>query len=53
MHQNVYATPGRLGFRWSVLAFIRRRLSELRDNYLSKNQYLLKTAKALQRRYLG
>lgn len=32
--------------------FLRRRLSELRDNYLSKNQHVLTAAKALQRRFL-
>lgn len=40
---------GRLGFRWNTTAFLRRRLSEVRDNYLSKNDHLLKSAKAIQR----
>jgi len=33
-------------------AFLRRRLSEVRDNYLSKNEHLLTAAKAIQRRFL-
>lgn len=50
VHRNVHSTLlGNLGLRWSTKAYIRRRLSEIRDNYLSKNQYLLKTAKTIQR----
>jgi hypothetical protein len=52
VHRNKHATVGSLGFRWNAQAFLRRRLSELRDNYLSKNQHLLSAAKALQRRFL-
>jgi hypothetical protein len=52
VHQNIDATVRNLGLGWNVKAFLRRRLSELRDNYLSKNQYLLTAAKAVQRRYL-
>jgi hypothetical protein len=52
VHRNFHATVGSLGLRWNTRAFIRRRLSEFRDNYLSKNQGLLKAAKALQRRFL-
>lgn len=37
-------------FRWKASAFFRRRLSEIRDNYLSKSQPLLSVAKTLQRR---
>jgi hypothetical protein len=36
--------------QWKVKAFLRRRLSEVRDNYLSKNPHVLSGAKALQRR---
>ncbi len=53
VHRNVHATLRSLDFRWNSRAFIRRRLSEVRDNYLSKNQHLLKPAKTLQRRFLG
>jgi len=52
VHRNTCATNGKLGLRWNAQAFLRRRLSEVRDNYLSKNQRLLTTAKALQRRFL-
>jgi len=52
VHRNIHATVRNLGLRWNAQAFLRRRLSEVRDNYLSKNQRLLKAAKALQRRFL-
>jgi hypothetical protein len=38
-----------MGLRYKTRAFIRRRLSELRDNYVSKSPALLATAKSLQR----
>src|SRR5271168_462583 len=38
---------------WKVKAFLRRRLSELRDNHLSKNPHLLSAAQALQRSLLN
>jgi hypothetical protein len=44
------AKPARIGLRYSARAFIRRRLSEARDNYVSKSPALLATAKSLQRR---
>ena len=49
--QNV--TPGKmrsLGLRYNAKVFLRRRLSEVRDNYLSKNSRILATAKAVQQR---
>ena len=52
VHRNVHATVRNLGLRWNAQAFLRRRLSEVRDNYLSKNQRLLTAAKAFQRRFL-
>ena len=52
VHRNDQATVRSLGPRWKAKAFLRRRLSEFRDNYLSKNQRLLTAAKALQRRFL-
>jgi hypothetical protein len=42
--------PARIGLRYSTRAFIRRRLSEVRDNYISKSPALLATAKSLQHR---
>lgn len=52
VHPNVQATVRNLGLRWNAQAFLRRRLSEVRDNYLSKNQRLLSAAKAFQRHFL-
>jgi hypothetical protein len=52
VHRNVHAHVTDLGLRWNAQAFLRRRLSEVRDNYLVKNQRLLTAAKALQRRFL-
>jgi hypothetical protein len=50
VHRDVHATVRNLGLRWNAQAFLRRRLSEVRDNYLSKNQRVLTAATALQRR---
>lgn len=44
---RVYAS---VGLRHSVRAFLRRRLSEVRDNYISRSPRLLETARALQKR---
>jgi hypothetical protein len=52
VHRSMPATAKNLGLGWKVRAFLRRRLSEIRDNYLSKNQRLLEAAKAFQRRFL-
>lgn len=52
VHRNAHATVRKLGLRWDAQAFLRRRLSEVRDNYLCKNRHLLTAAKALQRRFL-
>ncbi len=52
VYRNGHATLGNLGFRWDAKAFLRRRLSEVRDNYLSKNQYVLTAAQTLRRRFL-
>ncbi len=49
VYRNDYPTLEGLGFRWGTKAFIRRRLCEARDNYISKNHHALKVAKALQR----
>jgi hypothetical protein len=50
--RNDHAARGNPGFMWDAKVFLRRRLSEVRDNYLSKNQHVLTAAKALQRRFL-
>jgi len=52
VYRNDHATLGKPGFMWDAKAFIRRRLCEARDNYLSKNQHMLAAAKALGRRFL-
>lgn len=52
VRRSVHTTVRNLGLRRNARAFLRRRLSEVRDNYLSKNQRLLKAAKAFQRRFL-
>jgi hypothetical protein len=52
VHRNDRNIIKNLNPRWNAQAFIRRRLSEFRDNYLSKNQHLLASAKAFQRRFL-
>ncbi len=52
IHRKAHANARNLGLRWNAQAFLRRRLSEVRDNYLSKNQRLLTAARALQRRFL-
>jgi hypothetical protein len=49
IYRNANTTVRSLSLRWNVRAFLRRRLSEVRDNYLSKNQRILAIAKTLQR----
>lgn len=51
----VYRNDGALSnanqrVQWKAKAFLRRRLSEIRDNHLSKSPQLLSVAKALQKR---
>lgn len=41
IHRNGHATAKSLGLAWNVRAFLRRRFSEFRDNYLSKNRRIL------------
>jgi hypothetical protein len=52
VYRNDLVVAKNLGPRWVARAFVRRRLSEFRDNYLTKNQGLLEAAKAMQRRFL-
>jgi hypothetical protein len=37
--------------RWKTKAFLRRRLSEFRDNYLYKHRRMLQAARAVQHRF--
>jgi hypothetical protein len=45
-HGNTHAA---LGLRWTAEAVLRRRLTEFRDNYLSKHRRFLTAARTLQR----
>jgi hypothetical protein len=40
-----------LDMRWKTKAFVRRRLSEFRDNYLYKHRRMLQAARAVQHRF--
>jgi hypothetical protein len=40
-----------LDMKWKMKAFLRRRLSEFRDNYLYKNRRMLEAARAVQHRF--
>jgi hypothetical protein len=53
IHRNPGLGRDSLGLRWSAKAFIRRRLSELRDNHLSQSPRLLNVARTLRDRYLS
>lgn len=52
VYRNDHPALGTTGFMWDAKAFMRRRLSEVRDNYLSKNPLVLTAAKVLQRHFL-
>lgn len=52
VYRNCHSALANPSFIWGAKVFLRRRLSEVRDNYLSKNQYVLTAAKSLQRRFL-
>lgn len=45
------ANVTRFGFRHAASVFVRRRLSEMRDNYISKRPALLTATKSLQRSF--
>jgi hypothetical protein len=49
-YRNDYSSLDGLGLLWRAKAVIRRRLSEARDNYLSKNQFSMAVAQDLRRR---
>jgi hypothetical protein len=49
VQRDEYPEPIALGMKWKAKAFVRRRLSEIRDDYLSKNAPVLAFAKTLQR----
>jgi hypothetical protein len=49
---NVHPTLERLGFQRNARAFLRRRLSEVRDNYVSKNRSMMAAAKMIRGRFV-
>jgi hypothetical protein len=53
VYRNDHESAESLGFQWDAKALLRRRLSEARDNYLSKHENVLRLAKTLQRRLLS
>jgi len=52
-YRNDYSSLARLGFIWDAKAFTRRRLSEARDNYISKNDLAMAVGQTLKRRVLS
>jgi hypothetical protein len=53
VHGNPDCSRDSLSLSWNAKAFLRRRLSELRDNHLSRNPRLLNAARTLRERYLS
>ena len=51
VYRNDYSSLEDLGFCWSAKAYIRRRICELRDNYISKNRHATALADVLRRSY--
>jgi hypothetical protein len=54
VHENKFGiSDANTRFGWAAKAFMRRRLSEMRDNHLSRNPQILSLAKFLQKRLLS
>ncbi len=53
VYRNRDSSQNSLGFQSNAKAFVRRRLSELRDNRLSRYPWLLNVARTLKERYLN
>lgn len=51
VHAATHPNSKTLDIRWKTKAFLRRRLSEFRDNYLYKNRRMLQAARAVQHRF--
>jgi len=51
--RNEHPELSGLGTRWFVKAVVRRRLSEFRDNHLSRHPTLLASARAIQKSFLN
>jgi hypothetical protein len=52
-YRNGRSTVKGIGLRQNAKAYVRRRLSEVRDNYLSKNAYLLAAAKTVKKHLIA
>jgi len=52
IHRGVHGAVRNLSPRRKAEAFLRRRLSEVRDNYLSKNEHLLRVSEKLKQFFL-
>lgn len=53
VYPQLSMATSRLGARRTIRAFVRRRLSEIRDNYLSRNELALAFAQKVRRSVLG
>lgn len=51
VHAASHPSSRTLDMRWKTKAFLRRRLSEFRDNYLYKHRRMLQAARAVQHRF--
>jgi hypothetical protein len=51
VHAASHPSSRTLDMRWKTKAFVRRRLSEFRDNYLYKHRKMLQAARAVQHRF--
>jgi hypothetical protein len=51
VHAASHPSSRTLDMRWKTKAFLRRRLSEFRDNYLYKHRKMLQAARAVQHRF--
>jgi hypothetical protein len=51
VHAATHPSSRALDMRWKTKAFVRRRLSEFRDNYLYKHRRVLQAARAVQHRF--
>jgi hypothetical protein len=51
VHAASHRSSRSLDMRWKTKAFVRRRLSEFRDNYLYKHRRVLHAARAVQHRF--
>jgi hypothetical protein len=51
VHAASHPSSKTLDMRWKTKAFVRRRLSEFRDNYLYKHRRMLQAARAVQHRF--